>query len=326
MTTANESASGKETRATRAYKAGTLLVRENELSRSMFIIRQGQARVFRTYLGQPITLAVLGPGEVFGEMSFVDGEPRSASVEALTDLSVVAVEGENGEKQIKDLPDWVWIIFKTVFHRFREMDQKLTVLQSIHDFRKKTMRVNTVASAIYTEILRFNKTLLLLHGRRKAEGPVSTQELSREMEDLLGNKFIGLRIYLRLMREHHFIDNKAELEGGNMVISEFAFEEFDAYLARKLKENDFFIFSHSALAVIRTLLSLRRAEDTAAGNLSDYAMETMPLREQAMKELRDQGILQKEGEELCVPLSELGKIYAWQSILKAFDHTVIAGD
>ena len=140
-----------------------------------------------------------------------------------------------------------------------------------------------------------------------------------------------------------------------MVINELAFEEFDAYLARKLKENDYFIFSHSALAVIRRLLSLRRSEDTATelsktrsaaldaavraapeafvsgeaiavGSLSDYAIETMPLREQAMKELRDQGILQKEGEEVCVPLSELCKIYAWQSILKAFDHTVIAGD
>ena len=41
-----------------------------------------------------------------------------------------------------------------------------------------------------------------------------------------------------------------------MVINELAFEEFDAYLARKLKENDYFIFSHSALAVIRRLLSL----------------------------------------------------------------------
>ena len=49
---------------------GTQLIVENETSRRMFIIRKGNARVFKNYLGKKVTLAVLGEGEVFGELSF----------------------------------------------------------------------------------------------------------------------------------------------------------------------------------------------------------------------------------------------------------------
>src|SRR4051794_14660617 len=102
------SGSGASAPEIRTVPAGTQLVQENDLSRRMFIIKKGKARVYKTYHGQRITLAVLGEGEVFGELSFFDAQPRSASVEALTELSALVIEGEESLKQIAQLPSWIF--------------------------------------------------------------------------------------------------------------------------------------------------------------------------------------------------------------------------
>lgn len=51
--------------------------------RTIFLIDDGAVGVERLDGGQPIPLAVLGPGDIFGEMSFVAGDPTSARVVAL---------------------------------------------------------------------------------------------------------------------------------------------------------------------------------------------------------------------------------------------------
>ena len=42
-----------------AFEAGQLIVRENQLSRKMYIILSGKVRVFKTYMNRKVTLAVL---------------------------------------------------------------------------------------------------------------------------------------------------------------------------------------------------------------------------------------------------------------------------
>ena len=119
------------------YPPGTTLIKENDLSRKMFIIRKGKVKVYKNYFGKKITLATLGPGEIFGELSFFDAAPRSATVETITEVTANIIEGEKSIDQIENLPSWVTKVLRTTFYRFREMDQKLTLLQSMTDFQKK---------------------------------------------------------------------------------------------------------------------------------------------------------------------------------------------
>ncbi|KAA0255051.1 mechanosensitive ion channel [Acidobacteria bacterium ACD] len=75
------------------YTAGEALVRQGDEGRSLFVVRSGQVRVERTDAdGARRELAKLGPSSFFGETSLLTGEPRSASVVALTELEVVVVE------------------------------------------------------------------------------------------------------------------------------------------------------------------------------------------------------------------------------------------
>jgi CRP-like cAMP-binding protein len=68
-----------------AYRQGTSVIREGDLGSTLYVIVEGQAVVSRG--GKRLT--TLAPGDFFGEVSLLDGGPRTASVTAETRLSVV---------------------------------------------------------------------------------------------------------------------------------------------------------------------------------------------------------------------------------------------
>ena len=65
--------------------AGTLVIREGDFGSTMYVVVSGRVRVFR---GER-TIAELGEHEVFGELSVLDPEPRSASVEAVVETRLL---------------------------------------------------------------------------------------------------------------------------------------------------------------------------------------------------------------------------------------------
>ena len=74
---------------TQRVAAGTTLVSQGERGDSMFLISEGVLAVRKhTATGADAEVTRLGPGEYFGEMSLLTGEPRSATVAALTDACV----------------------------------------------------------------------------------------------------------------------------------------------------------------------------------------------------------------------------------------------
>lgn len=77
----------------RAFMAGETLVQQGERGESLFVIRSGAVRIDRSHDGGPArTVARLGPGEFFGEMSLLTGEPRSASIVAEEETEVIVVD------------------------------------------------------------------------------------------------------------------------------------------------------------------------------------------------------------------------------------------
>ena len=68
----------------KTYAPGEVVLERNVPLRAIFVVDEGSVRVERDDGGHVITLAVLGPGQFFGEMSFVDGAPTSATVVANT--------------------------------------------------------------------------------------------------------------------------------------------------------------------------------------------------------------------------------------------------
>jgi len=76
--------------------AGQLVFQTNDPGGTLFVIREGSVEVFLTdATGERVVLETPGPGEVFGEISFLDGGSRTASVVVVEDLDALAVDRDD---------------------------------------------------------------------------------------------------------------------------------------------------------------------------------------------------------------------------------------
>ena len=75
---------------------------ESEPGSEMFIIQKGRVKITKIVDEQEILIAILKPGEFFGEMALLENKPRSASAIAHDDdVSVLVVEKTNFERMVK---------------------------------------------------------------------------------------------------------------------------------------------------------------------------------------------------------------------------------
>jgi len=66
----------------KAFKPGEILIQEGSRQTSIYVIVKGEVKVQRDHDGFAIELSRHGPGEIFGDMSFIEGQAASASVVA----------------------------------------------------------------------------------------------------------------------------------------------------------------------------------------------------------------------------------------------------
>lgn len=76
----------------KAFPAGTEIVTKDDTSRVMFLIKTGSATASDSWDEDSVPLAIFSESDVFGEMSFLDGSPRSATVRASEDSVVYSIE------------------------------------------------------------------------------------------------------------------------------------------------------------------------------------------------------------------------------------------
>ena len=103
--------------------AGRVVTRQGGLRREMFIILEGTARVERD--GKLI--ARLKPGHSFGEMSLIDGKPRSATVTAESDLVALVVDSTSFNVLLDSAPGLARKLLATLSERLRNADIQLTL-------------------------------------------------------------------------------------------------------------------------------------------------------------------------------------------------------
>jgi CRP-like cAMP-binding protein len=64
----------------KSYKPGAVLIQEGQKQTSLYVIVKGEVKVQRDHEGFAIELSRHGQGEIFGDMSFLEGQPASATV------------------------------------------------------------------------------------------------------------------------------------------------------------------------------------------------------------------------------------------------------
>lgn len=100
--------------------AGTVITRVGEPGTDFYIILHGTVNVDLS-MGKPVSLR---PGEFFGEMSLLDGDPRSATVVADTPVRLLVINRENFSVLRREVPDFTQILLVTLSRRVRQAEQR----------------------------------------------------------------------------------------------------------------------------------------------------------------------------------------------------------
>jgi CRP-like cAMP-binding protein len=104
--------------------AGTLVTQIGEPGDSFFIIIDGTVGV-RTPVGAG---SELHPGDFFGEMSLLDGEPRSATIVAMTDLRLLIVDRTHFWRLLDETPELSRRILTILSRRVRRLEQTVEAI------------------------------------------------------------------------------------------------------------------------------------------------------------------------------------------------------
>jgi CRP/FNR family transcriptional regulator len=111
----------------RSFPAGTRVFHEGDDSDACYIVKQGSFRVTREHSdGRAITLATLGPGEIFGELAMLDGDQRSASAEALTEGELLALPANDVRALLARHPEISLKLVAGLVRRLRAANVRLS--------------------------------------------------------------------------------------------------------------------------------------------------------------------------------------------------------
>jgi CRP-like cAMP-binding protein len=109
----------------RAFAPGTALFIQNEPSDRVLVLLEGRVKVAAASAdGREAVLAFRGPGEVLGEMSAIDGLPRSASVIAVDPVEALALSTGDFRAFLERTPKATLWILTHVIARLRENERR----------------------------------------------------------------------------------------------------------------------------------------------------------------------------------------------------------
>jgi len=102
------------------YEQGTEIFKEGEIGDCMYIIQQGNIKIHKG----TTTLAILKEKEVFGELSLLDADTRSASATADTDCTLYKIDQEPFYELMDERPEVAKGFIKILCQRLRTMNEK----------------------------------------------------------------------------------------------------------------------------------------------------------------------------------------------------------
>jgi len=108
----------------RAFGKGVIIFHEGSLGETLYIIESGKVRIFAlTESGQEISVNIYGPDEVFGELSVLDGLPRSAGAVAIEDTVCLTLQRDDLLQFLENCPRVALSIIRVLSARLRYTTQ-----------------------------------------------------------------------------------------------------------------------------------------------------------------------------------------------------------
>ncbi len=118
--------------AEESFSSGSTIFPEEGAGDKMYIIKSGSVKITKKVKEIENTIAVINPGEFFGEMALLDGMPRSAAAKAASETVVLTITRDNYTALRSKAPQTalkiVDILVKVLSNRLRQANKNLEVI------------------------------------------------------------------------------------------------------------------------------------------------------------------------------------------------------
>ena len=186
----------------RRYTADQQIVGHMDQTRDVFFIVEGSVRaIIYSLAGKEITFRDISAGDMFGEFSAIDGQPRSAHIIALTDSLTASMSADEFWRALRDYPIVAEATLKRLTKQLRALSERVFEFSAL-----------TVKNRIHAELLRLARDHL--RGENAAAiSPVPThaeiasrvsthrEAVTRELNDLTRAGLIERRHGVLIIRD-----------------------------------------------------------------------------------------------------------------------------
>jgi CRP-like cAMP-binding protein len=123
----------------RSLAPGEVVFDEGDPADRLYVIRSGEVELVRENAQRQRTVARLGPGDFFGELGVVLGEPRSARAIAVSQTRLIALDRDTLEAMIVDQPEIAIRMIRVLVSRLIEAERRLSLL-GVDDLLRPVVR------------------------------------------------------------------------------------------------------------------------------------------------------------------------------------------
>ena len=110
----------------------TVVLEGDDSVQALYLIATGSVQVYMTGIdGRETILSFLERGDFFGEMSLIDGEPRSASVRTVTDAKLLVIHRESFLSLLRKTPEIAMALMSELCKRLRKANRQIGSLSTM---------------------------------------------------------------------------------------------------------------------------------------------------------------------------------------------------
>jgi CRP/FNR family transcriptional regulator, cyclic AMP receptor protein len=110
------------------FPKGTVLFREGDAGAEMYIIGAGRVEIVKRIAGVEKTVAVLGPGEMLGELALLNQKPRTATAVVLDSLDALVIDSSTLESMLAQNPEFTMRLIRRLADRLDVADGLIRIL------------------------------------------------------------------------------------------------------------------------------------------------------------------------------------------------------
>ena len=188
----------------RLFNPREVVFQQGDAGDGLFIIQNGFLKVTLTNpLGATSTLGIMGPGEMFGELSLLDGGARSATVTAVTRCDLLAIERRSFLRLFESRPNIGITIMEVVARRLRRLSQ-----------RSEDLTVLPVPNRLAKQLLQLAGEHAFRLSPRRLRLAIKLSQ--RELGELVGATRESVNKYLRQWKVQGVLDD----EDGYLVVTD----------------------------------------------------------------------------------------------------------